>query len=241
MWRRMALKESKTPSWVSLYFIRKAKQAPKVSFSLNNGEVRECLEKDKPTIKATLWDEMTRAISKAKQADQHYGKKTGYRESVGLFIPLPRDLARQFPSLLPDDRSPSHSTFLYIGHLPEEQDETFLRIINEVFSEKQPRVKAKLDGLEHFKHVDKDRSVAHIKVRYSQSMSEIREKLWERLKEAGIDVGDSFRIYRPHVTLKYMPGMDSLWEGPVPEGSWEFDEIEVWGLPKAHRVKFTPN
>lgn len=172
------------------------------------------------------------------QASAADGKTTGYRDSVGLFIRLPEHLAEQFPSLAPEDNSPPHVTFLYVGKVAEEQDEVFLETVHKVFAEGMPTIKAKLIGLEHFDHPDKERRVAHCAVRFSSPLSEIRSRLRSALEDAGIEVGDSFPVYRPHVTLAYMPGLDSKYDGPVPEGEWEFDEIEVWGLPKEHRVSF---
>lgn len=166
------------------------------------------------------------------------GKTTGYRDSVGLFIRLPKDLAEQFPSLAPEDNSPPHVTFLYVGEVTEEDEEVFLETVHKVFAQGLPTIKAKLIGLDHFDHPDKERRVAHCAVRFSASLSEIRARLRSALEDAGLTVGDSFPVYRPHVTLAYMPGLGSKYEGPVPEGEWEFDEIEVWGLPKEHRVKF---
>lgn len=173
------------------------------------------------------------------QASAADGKTTGYRDSVGLFIRLPEHLAEQFPSLAPEDNSPPHVTFLYVGKVSEEQDEVFLETIHKVFAQGMPSIKAKIIGLEHFDHPDKERRVAHCAVRFSSPLSEIRSRLRSALEDAGIEVGDSFPVYRPHVTLAYMPGLDSKYDGPVPEGEWEFDEIEVWGLPKEHRVSFS--
>lgn len=177
-------------------------------------------------------------VAKYRQASAADGKKTGYRDSVGLFIPLPKDLAEQFPSLAPTDNSPPHVTFLYIGSVPPEEDQLLLDTINKVFSAGLPTIKAKLAGLDYFVHPDKERRVAHCPVVFNRGMSELRSRLRSALEDAGIQVGDSFPVYRPHVTLEYLPDTKVEYKGPVPSGTWEFNEIEVWGLPEEHKVGF---
>ena len=54
------------------------------------------------------------------------GTKCGDGGSVGLFIPLPKNLAKKFPSLGHEDTSPSHVTFLYIGDVKGEKEQKHL-------------------------------------------------------------------------------------------------------------------
>ena len=174
------------------------------------------------------------------QADAKNGKKTGDRTGVGFFIPLSPGLGNQFPSLGDDDKSPPHTTFLYIGSVTEEQEALFLETTTRVLGEaiKGP-VRGSLDHLEHFTHPAKNRSVAVTTVRFDQDLSDLRWKLREALLDAGIQVDDSFPlVYHPHVTLAYLEGLDAKWDKPVPTGSWAFTEIEIWGLPKLHVVPF---
>ena len=56
------------------------------------------------------------------------GKKEGNGDEVGLFFPLPKGLAVQFPSLGEEDKSPPHTTFLYVGSVPKERQSLFLNI-----------------------------------------------------------------------------------------------------------------
>jgi len=178
-------------------------------------------------------------IAKRYLQRQANGKKTGYRDSVGLFIPLPAALARQFPSLGTEDRSPPHTTFLFVGDVSEDREADFLRVLSDAFQgEGWPRVKATLGDLNYFQHTDKGRIVPHVAVKFGQPMAELRDRVKNRLEEAGFEVKDSFPVYMPHVTLDYTPGFDKPYKGDVPTGTWEFDEMEVWGLPKVHKVKF---
>lgn len=164
---------------------------------------------------------------------------TGDRKRVGLFIRLPEDLAADFPSLEPEDDSPTHVTFLYVGEVPANREEEFLAICGEVFASLEAPVKAWLHQLDHFVHPDNDRRVAHMSVGFNRQMALYRDRLIDHLKEAGFDLADSFPlVYRPHVTLGYMPDAHDHqthvdgYKLFGPQGSWEFDSVEVWGLPK---------
>jgi tRNA nucleotidyltransferase/poly(A) polymerase/2'-5' RNA ligase len=170
------------------------------------------------------------------------GSKTGDGSSgVGLFIPLPKNLAKKFPSLGEDDDSPSHVTFLYIGDFPSrEKQKTLVDVLRKLLRRWWPNCTATLDGLEYFDHHDKDRRVPHVHVEFDRDMAGLRHRLKQELHEAGITVEDSFPEYRPHVTWAYLPGMDSEWDGPVPKGTWTFDTVEVWGLPEVHKIKLGP-
>jgi len=171
------------------------------------------------------------------------GKKQWGGTDIGLFIPLPKNLANKFPSLAPKDTSPSHVTFLYIGDIKtEEEQKKLLQVLKDVHGKWWPEVTATLDGLDHFEHKDKDRRVAHVKVDFDKDLSGMRHRVKQALQDAGIPVSDSFPEYKPHVTLKYMDGSDSPdYDGEVPEGSWKFKGMEVWGLPEVHKIKFGPS
>ena len=171
------------------------------------------------------------------------GKKQWGGTSVGLFIPLPKRLAKKFPSLGENDTSPSHVTFLYIGDVKGEKEQKHLiDTLKKVHGKWWPEVTGTLDGLEHFNHPDKDRRVAHVKVDFDKDLAGMRHRVKQELEDGGITVGDSFPEYKPHVTLEYMPGIDSPdYEGDIPEGTWKFKGMEVWGLPKVHKIKFGPS
>jgi len=170
------------------------------------------------------------------------GKKTGVGEHVGLFIPLPKDLAKKFPSLGEDDPSPSHVTFLYIGDCKGKRDQKVLvDTLRDACRRWWPGAKATLGGLEYFTHEDKDRRVPHVSVDFDKDLSGFKHRIRQELEENGVEVEDSWPDFKPHVTLGYLPGTDSEWKGKVPKGSWSFDEMEVWGLPKVHKLKLGPS
>ena len=164
------------------------------------------------------------------------GKRTGQGDSPGLFLPLPRELAQKFPGLGDEDGSPSHVTVLILDALKSKEDQKKLVQVLEETCGKAPKFKATLGPLSYFDHKDKDRRVAHLPVRFDGDFAKFRRRLKTALQKAGLSFDDKWPKYRPHVTLAYLDGLDTAWDGPVPQGSWQVDALEVWGLPKIRSV-----
>lgn len=163
------------------------------------------------------------------------GKKTGDGTGVGLFIPLPASLSKWFPSREPIDKSDPHVTFLYVGALPAERVADFRRICEEVLSELRGPVEATLGPLSHFDQ--EDNRVAFLGINFNKEMGHIRRVLRRELESNGFEISDRFPDYHPHATLQYLsPG--SRYDAPTPDGSWQFDSIEVWGLPDLLTLKW---
>ena len=153
------------------------------------------------------------------------------KKYVGLFIPLPPELGNQFPSLAPKDKSPPHATFLFVGDVPPGREGEFLTVVRGAFagSGLRPPVRATLDRPEYFNSPN-DGRVAVLRVLFNQDMARFRNRVLRALQAADFPIKDSFPyVYRPHVTLGYL-GDGEDFTGKVPSGSWEFDQIEVWGL-----------
>jgi 2'-5' RNA ligase len=170
------------------------------------------------------------------------GKKTGDGEHVGLFIPLPKDLAKKFPPLGKNDPSPSHVTFLYVGDCKKKRDQKVLvDTLRDSCRRWWPEAKATLGELDYFDHEDKERRVPHVSVSFDKDLEGFKHRVRQELEEKGIKVEDSWPDFKPHVTLAYLPGSHGEWRGRIPKGSWEFDEMEIWGLPKIHKLKLGPS
>ena len=183
--------------------------------------------------------EDARKILLQKCSSAEDGKKTGDRSGVGFFIPLPSDLAEKFPDRGPEDQSAPHTTFLYVGEVPKDKEDTFLETSREVFRQIREPVRGHLKDVDYFTHPDKERRVAILPVQFSHDLAGLRWNLRDALMDAGVQVDDSFPlVYQPHSTLAYLDGIDTEFEGEAPKGQWEFNGIEVWGLPKAHTIEF---
>lgn len=174
------------------------------------------------------------------KANARNGKKTGDRSDVGLFIPLPTELASQFPPLGKEDNSPPHATFLFVGSVPHADEDFFLSILAGVIGGLKGPVQAELSReVEYFVQPAKARRVAVLPLRFSHDLAGLRWKLRSALQDAEFDVEDGFPlVYRPHVTLEYLTKLNESYKGVVPQGGWILNGIEVWGLPAVHNISF---
>lgn len=149
---------------------------------------------------------------------------------VGFFIPLPAKIASRCPSLSPHDDSVPHVTYLYVG----DSSQLSLGVLEDCFhaatSEIKRPVTASLSGIDYFRNPDSDTSVAHIPVTFDYDMAKLRDSLREELEDSGVLVQDSFPVYRPHVTLAYLDGLDSSYSGDLVDDSFSFSGVEIWGF-----------
>jgi 2'-5' RNA ligase len=161
---------------------------------------------------------------------------TGKGDSVGLFIPLPEDLAALYPKLT-EDTSPPHVTLLYVGEVPKDRELDFLAVLQDVLGKEPGPVQAWTNGVDKFVHPVRGRTVFYTPIRFSRDMGSVRDKLTSALTDAGFEVENSFPLaYHAHTTLGYHDGTDLQWTGDVPDGAWEFNSVQVWGLSKVHEV-----
>jgi tRNA nucleotidyltransferase/poly(A) polymerase/2'-5' RNA ligase len=182
------------------------------------------MQERKVALRRAWWTLKTGAVG---------GDVTGNRSSVGLFIPLPNWLAEQYPKLAQDD-SPSHVTLLYGGDVPAGREGEFLEIVRDVLGKEPGPIKAWTDGVDKFLHTDKDQTIFYTPIRFSRDIGEIKDRLWVALEANGFEVRDRSPLaYFPHTTLEYRPGLhhEHGYDKPAPEGAWEFDSVQVWGLP----------
>jgi len=155
----------------------------------------------------------------------------GSGAKVGLMLPLPEELAAKFPSLGDEDDSPPHCTLLYVGDVRGREAE-FLAAVQAEASQYRP-MRATIQPLDYFEHPEKERRVAYCPVRFDGYMDQLRDGIRVRLTDAGFALKDrSLLIYNPHITLAYLDGLDSKYEGQVPTGSWTVEGLAVWGMAK---------
>lgn len=156
-------------------------------------------------------------------------------EHVGVFAPLPSEIASQFPTKEEDSSRP-HVTLCYIGPVPDKQDqEALVEAVSDLYAEVVGPIKARLSGVDYFRSATG--SVAYTKVVFSKDMGSLKDRLKSLLEDRGVEVHDQHPLaFNPHVTLAYYDDPHAVWDGPVPKGSWTFKEVEVWGLPEVRRL-----
>jgi 2'-5' RNA ligase/uncharacterized FlaG/YvyC family protein len=164
--------------------------------------------------------------------------RPGDGTSVGFFIPLPEELARKCPPLA-DDNSPPHVTFLFVGDVTPDREEDLVNAARRGFSTLRVPVRGSLGEVDYFVHPEQERRIAHLSVTFNRDLALMRYRLRESLENAGFEVKDRFPlVYRPHVTMGYLPGFEERYQGGRPTGAWDFDSIELWGASKVHTVPF---
>jgi len=158
--------------------------------------------------------------------------------SICVVAKVPEHIACQFPKDADEDADDPHITVLYIGDMPREKTGTLINTCKNIFGQ-IPFLRARLDSkVSYFDPSDSSegRRVAKLDVK-CPDLHYFHKRLWDELEGAGVDVAHSFPEYHPHVTLDYIEP-DTEYEGPVPNGEWDIDGIEIWGWEDHIRIPF---
>lgn len=163
--------------------------------------------------------------------------------TAGVFIPLPKKLAQQFPDKSHEDDSVPHVTVLYIGDITPEQQRKLVYAVRKVTAYIKP-FDIKLDKYGEFRNKDKQ-LIPHMipTATHPHGLSALHVALWRAIEDAGIPVGHSYGNYvsgkpdaaafKSHATLDYLPPEATKYDGPKPTGEWTVNELEVWGHNKS--------
>lgn len=165
-------------------------------------------------------------------------------EKVGLFIPLPEELAKQYPSegKAGEDDSDPHLTILYIGEVPPEKFDDLIKIVEEELSDINP-FELILGPVNVFvNHEDQEIFHSTIQNVNNTKLKDIHDSVRKRLLDEGFDVKHASRDFKAHITLEYVnPGDKPKFADVEPEGSWLVDQIEIWGLGEPYIVDLQDN
>lgn len=148
-------------------------------------------------------------------------------EHVGLFLPLPERLARQYPpeGKAGEDTSPPHLTLVYIGDVDdgkvEELREVLSRIVQAV-----PPMDLRLLPPTTFQN-EEGQTILHSPVAGPQ-LEQAHNALKGALQRRGFDV-KHYDEFKPHVTIEYIdPGERSKFRYLAPQGRWRADSVGFW-------------
>jgi DNA ligase D-like protein (predicted 3'-phosphoesterase) len=150
-------------------------------------------------------------------------------EKAGLFILVPKNLAKEFPSLGDHDDSKPHITALFIGEVPKKHEDLLEETVKEVLTEQVPFDVELDDKVSYFpasKHSDGCK-IAKLKI-VSKDLHKFHDKLKEAISNAGIEIDDHFPDYKPHITLEYMEPGKEKYGDDFPQGSWAVGAVEMW-------------
>jgi len=179
--------------------------------------------------------------------------RTGDTE-VGCLIvlPLPLDLARQFPRMIGPKKceTPPHVTVLHVGELSPSDYRTMIDVVQRVVANYQPFF-MDMHGADVFDD-NKDYDVLYANTTsrtfraYDKgvfpTLNVLHADLRKALEDAGIDVKHDYgknkgvknayaERYMPHATIAYIPKGEQCLVRP-PTGSWFALDIECWGWEK---------
>jgi hypothetical protein len=217
--------------------------AAAVAFQLPRAEFLG-ISKTAQTVASSLWEQYAKTAEDdaLDQFITHVGdslglmvqasKMTGDRSNVGFYLPVPEELADQFPSM---EKIPPHVLLLQVGFVPKDRETEFIAVATKVLSMQPGPIIASIGLPDFFVDPVKDQRIWHSRINFSKDVIEIRDRLWLALETAGFSVIDTKPLAMfPHVLLAAQPGAHEHppWKGPVPKGAWMFDSVEVWGLPK---------
>lgn len=162
--------------------------------------------------------------------------------SCGVFIPLPFDLAKDFPDKSHEDDSVPHLTILYAGNLGAQDYAKFVNVVGRVCRSVKPFT---MDLAHYSEFINKnDQTIAHMVPGFTGSsiLARLHGMLRREVEAEGIKLEHNYGPmdnplvpyevkFIAHATLNYMkPG--EMYRGPKPTGSWKVTELECWGYDK---------
>lgn len=157
---------------------------------------------------------------------------------VCVVAKVPDHIADQFPKDSDPDADDPHITILFIGDIPKEKVGALINTCQSVFGQCSS-IPVSLDSeVSYFDPSDRSegRRVAKLDV-ICPDLHPLHKQLWDELEEAGVEVAHSHPEYHPHTTLDYIEPY-SEYEGPVPQGKWDIDVIEIWGFEGHIPIQF---
>ncbi len=146
------------------------------------------------------------------------------KDWVGIFIPLPSRLAKQFPHKK-EDSSKAHITMLYIGEVGKLVYDNVVSVVKSVVRS-VPSFKIEMEDYGEFENKEGD-TIAHMIPRSETSLETLHQKLRKACERRHIQVDHFSGPFKPHITLKYIKG-NQKYKGPRPTGSWTVQALEVW-------------
>ena len=142
--------------------------------------------------------------------------------ALSVMIPLPGDLARQFP--YDEERGKPHVTLLWIGEYDPAQKEDTCNLLRGI---EWPDIDLELGDLEYFEKPD--RRVAYVAIEPNEELAALHTLLKETLETSGLPISRHEGSFKPHATLSYL-ALEEEHTGSVPQGTWTA-QPEIWYGP----------
>lgn len=163
-------------------------------------------------------------------------------ESIVVVAPVPIELAKHWPAELVEKNGEPHFTLLHMkGPLTEEQRLKIAAIVGRVAKKAFAFPIELAKGVDWFTTDNPDEAaapeIAHKAVaeRTAKAMTQLHQELVAQLRAEGFEPSTR-KTFKAHSTLGYLP--TRKYDGPVPEGRWVADRIELWADNGAKRLPF---
>lgn len=187
-------------------------------------------------------NDSTFSITSRERRDRGYENESAVQEymqdarlarrakSAGIFMPLPKEIARHYPAKAEDDSKP-HITVLYLGDVDDKFADAYKKVLESaVIGAKLGKVILK--PMDWF-HNPEGKWIAHNPVE-CEGLEDIRTRVWNALDALGLEVNDRFRQYKPHCTIAYCD--KPKYEGKTYSGSFKPEKLEIWGFGSPKRI-----
>jgi len=123
---------------------------------------------------------------------------------VGVFIPIPKELAKYFPKdgREGEDDSPQHISVIYIGDFNSHFEDKLKNVLQNVCSQFRP-FKVKISSKPRKFVNDKNQTVLHMPI-FSQKLKKLHYSMKDELMKNAINVSNKYPDFKPHTTLEYV-------------------------------------
>ena len=158
-------------------------------------------------------------------------------ESVGLFIPLPENLSKQFPpdGKAQEDTSPCHVTLYYIGELENSKQQDMIGVVRSVAKITKP-FQVSLAPSNFFVN-KKNQKIIHSPV-IGEDLQKLHYVVQGAFKFLELPFLDKYPEYKPHVTIEYVnEGEQEKYGNLSPRGEWLVDHFWIWGTEKPEVIR----
>lgn len=164
---------------------------------------------------------------------QHTQRDKPLNESVGCFIVLPTEIAKQYPQVgkQGEDDSPSHITTFFIGDVLPNFEEPIietLRLVIESFR----KFKVKIKKPKTFEN-DKGQYIYHSPIA-SPKLFTLNATLQKAFQYKQLPYSKKWPEFKPHCTIAYCNSKEELenYRDIQPVGDFEVDQIWLWRLKR---------
>jgi len=145
--------------------------------------------------------------------------RTEKNKDVGVFIPIPADLSKQFPENA-QDTSPKHITLLYIGNVNPLFENKLKEVVQTVCQQFRP-FKIKIGKKQRRFFDNNGDKTSHFPI-FSRKLKEFNSVLRQELLRNHIAVDSKHPEYNPHITV------EKIKEGERPKfKKLKFEENQV--------------